>query len=445
MTGADEREATLVGLALLIGIGAVFSAFLALAVFLFVRLARLSRGWSTARAMTAASEPRSAGSRQSLEALERADPGFSVVSFEDFVYSLYTELEVARGRGQLARFSPWLGPSALQALEATGMVPVSDVVVGALGYTAVSLTDGTVRVVLSIEANYTEAPPGGRPRSYWSRELWELTRAVSARSRPPERVRAFDCPNCGAPADQLVGATCRYCQQTVNTGAFDWVVTSIGLVAREERPPSLTGTAEETGTALPTLLDPRLGAMSAALRERDPSFDDRAFLARVELVFRTMQVAWSSLDWPLVRPFLSDNLWRAQTYWIEAYRRSGLRNITENATISRIELVRVTSDHFYDAITVRIYASSLDYTVRDADRAIVGGSRSAPRAYTEYWTFIRGTGAKGPARTEPVCPSCGAALALDAAGECGYCRATLTRGEFDWVLSRIEQDEVYQG
>jgi hypothetical protein len=31
------------------------------------------------------------------------------------------------------------------------------------------------------------------------------------------------------------------------------------------------------------------------------------------------------------------------------------------------------------------------------------------------------------------------------AGNCTYCKAKVTSGEFDWVLSQIEQDESYGG
>ena len=31
---------------------------------------------------------------------------------------------------------------------------------------------------------------------------------------------------------------------------------------------------------------------------------------------------------------------------------------------------------------------------------------------------------------------------INQAGSCDYCDAHVTAGEFDWVLSRIEQDEV---
>jgi hypothetical protein len=30
-------------------------------------------------------------------------------------------------------------------------------------------------------------------------------------------------------------------------------------------------------------------------------------------------------------------------------------------------------------------------------------------------------------------------------GNCEYCDAHVTAGEFDWVLSKIEQDEAYTG
>jgi hypothetical protein len=31
------------------------------------------------------------------------------------------------------------------------------------------------------------------------------------------------------------------------------------------------------------------------------------------------------------------------------------------------------------------------------------------------------------------------------AGRCNHCDAKITSGEFDWVLSKIEQDESYTG
>ena len=39
----------------------------------------------------------------------------------------------------------------------------------------------------------------------------------------------------------------------------------------------------------------------------------------------------------------------------------------------------------------------------------------------------------------------GAPLQINQAGSCQYCNVKVTTGEFDWVLSRIEQDDVYDG
>jgi predicted amidophosphoribosyltransferase len=53
---------------------------------------------------------------------------------------------------------------------------------------------------------------------------------------------------------------------------------------------------------------------------------------------------------------------------------------------------------------------------------------------------------RGPPPAAGACPSCGAPLdRINMAGTCEYCGSHLTRGEFDWVLSKIEQDESYRG
>lgn len=440
--GNNEREASIVALSFLGFVGVIATAMFGLGGVLFLRWLRKPKGWSTA----APPPPRTVDSaRSKLEALKANDPDFSVVSFEDFAYALYAEAHTARGAGKLDTLAPYLQESARRPLAALGQIPVTTVVVGSMRYDSVQVGANGARVVIEFEANFTETPSGAAPQSSWLRESWVLTRKAEAKSRPPDRVRVFSCPNCGGPLDRVVGSTCGYCQAVVDTGAFDWVVSNISVLEREARPPMLTGTTEEQGNDLPTHIDAGLSAALSALQQRDPSFDQNAFLARVGLVFQTMQVAWSSLAWDQARPYLSDNLWTAQTYWIDAYRKSGLRNMMDNPRIGRLEFARLTSDRWFDAITVRLFAAGRDYTIRDADGVVVGGDRNRDREYTEYWTLIRASGAKGPARTDAACPSCGAPLAINAAGQCGHCQVKLTSGQFDWVLSRIEQDEVYEG
>ena len=93
---------------------------------------------------------------------------------------------------------------------------------------------------------------------------------------------------------------------------------------------------------------------------------------------------------------------------------------------------------------MRLFATSIDYTISD-DGKLMSGSKSRNRQYSEYWTLIRGTQRKGGSRGDLACPNCGAQLRIGMAGACEYCRVKVTSGEFDWVLSRIEQDDSYTG
>ena len=125
-------------------------------------------------------------------------------------------------------------------------------------------------------------------------------------------------------------------------------------------------------------------------------------------------------------------------------RRQGLRNVLEDIEIQRLRVVKVATDAFYDAITVRFWASMKDYTV-DSSGAAVCGSQATPRRFSEYWTFVRRRGVSESEKKDNQCPNCGAPLEINMAGVCEHCESKITNGDFDWVLSRIEQDEAYAG
>lgn len=392
--------------------------------------------------------PDPAQARRALTGLRHTDPNFSLVVFEDFLSALYTELLLARGRNELAKFAPYLSDHPQRALQARALDGITHVLVGAMTIEQAQLAshDQRVWVTVVVESNLGRRDPAtGHEQALYVRERLRLSRPKNAKSRTPDKARVFGCPNCGAPLDMVLGGTCRHCQQNVATGAFDWRVDSLVVEESESRGPMLTGTTEEQGNDLPTVVMPGVAQAFQALQQKDPSLDWNGFSARAALIFNTFQTAWAERDLAKMRPFFSDPLFAVQTYWVNEYRRQGLRNITENATVHNLELARVETDPFYDAITVRLWASSLDYTLADGSNKLVAGNRSRTRRYTEYWTFIRSSGAKGPARTDPQCPRCGAPLQINMTGNCTYCQAKVTSGGFDWVLSRIEQDEVYAG
>jgi predicted lipid-binding transport protein (Tim44 family) len=416
-----------------IGLSLAGAALLGGLVFAAARgLKRKPPEWSTTIETKPESAVRARSSRNLLDELRESDPDFSLVVFEDFLDALYTELQQAR-RNDLDRYSVWLSPKAKESLTPAD---VKDVIVGSMRIVEVSVGE-RIEVEIDFETNYTEGA-----QAYYVRDRWGVSRKRGAKSRPPEKARTFECPNCGAALEAIRGGTCTYCKTAVATGEFDWIVDRIVNLDRQSRGPILTEQAPEEGTDSPTIVDADVQSRLAALTQKDPAFSESALAKRIKLIFQTMQLAWSSREWLKARPYLSDRLFQAQLYWIEAYKRAKLRNLNEQTGIEKVELVRVTSDRYFDGVTVRLFARGLDYTV-DENGALICGSKSNPRRYSEYWTLIRGAKVRGVPRAEPVCPNCGAPTQVNMAGNCEHCKARLTLGEFDWVLSRIEQDEVY--
>jgi hypothetical protein len=207
----------------------------------------------------------------------------------------------------------------------------------------------------------------------------------------------------------------------------------------------LTSDVPEVGTDYPTIVQPGFPNVRAAFEQSNSSFSWGDFQSRARLIFNELQAAWSTLNWERARPHETDSIFQMHQFWIEAYKRQGLRNLLDQCQITAMQPVKIKEDAFYNAITLRIFAQGFDYTV-DQQGRIVSGSKDRQRRWSEYWTFIRNRNAKPAAsRADLSCPNCGASLKVNATGICEFCGGKITSGEFDWVLSKIEQDESYAG
>jgi inner membrane protein import complex subunit Tim44-like protein len=389
-----------------------------------------------------------AEARQELEALRAEDPELSVVLFDDFLYALYTAFHEARGGHRVSELAPYLGPEAQKHLESQRVSDVKNVIVGAMRLVRARREErqGAPWILLHVqfEANLTEVRGDGREQGLYLFDEWVLARKRAARTRAPEALKIHECPNCGGALADLKGNTCAYCNTVLTPGAFDWAVERISS-ERESRAPVLTGADPvEKGTDLPTVVHPEAKSRFQAFCTRDQSFSWPGFQGRVGVVFQALHQGWAERDWKIARPYVSDLLFQSQLYWIEEYRRQHLVNKTDAARIVEIQMSNVTSDKHYDAITVRVFATGFDHTTRE-DGALVSGSRTTAREYSEYWTFMRSREPTAPKADAAQCPNCGAALAISMAGSCEHCSVKVTSGRFDWVLSRIEQDEAYAG
>ena len=390
---------------------------------------------------------------QEFNQLRKFDPNFSEITFTDFCYALYARAQDARGRKMLDDLSPYLSEAARRNLlhrNPPNLQAVFGIIIGSMQVSGVQgLASPVVMISIDFETNYTELVAGkdGKPdeMTYYVRERWVLERNKDVLSPPPEQATALHCPRCGAALMKDTAGACAFCGARIESGEFQWFVRSITLLSKEARGPLLTSTAPEIGTDYPSVIQPNLQNVMAYFQQNNPKFNWAEFDARARLIFDELQLAWSSLQWERARPHETDNIFQMHQYWIEAYKRQGLRNALDNFRITAMQPVKIKEDAFYNSITMRIWAEGNDYTV-DVSGKVVSGSQKKLRRWSEYWTFIRNRNAKSAhSRADLNCPNCGAPLKVNVTGICEFCHGKVTSGEFDWVLSKIEQDESYAG
>lgn len=370
----------------------------------------------------------------SLERLEAVDANFSQPLFLDFISALYSRLY----RHERPSVRAFLSGKLWSKLDLTE--PYQRVVMGSLKVKRVELSDFMSELTLEVEANLF-SQDGQRFYVVESLQLW---RAGGVLSREPEKVYAMSCPSCGAPAEVDAQGHCAACAQKVDTGRFDWQLSDVVRLRSSPAPSISPAAGLEPGTELPTVYDLALEQVKAEICTADPDFSTESLKELAADTFLRLQQAWTSQQWDKARPLETDNLFGEHQLWMDAYRRQGLRNVLEDVQVTAVDLAKLHQDRFYESATLRLFASMKDYTVRVQDSQVYSGSATTPRRFSEYWTFVRRRGVTTSARSPEGCPHCGAPLdKISMAGECEYCSTVITRGDFGWVLSRIEQDEAY--
>lgn len=374
------------------------------------------------------------------------DPGFSEVLFLERAVLLVTRLfEAAPNKANLAELAPYVVPAVAQNLStrSAGIVSVKGVTVGRIAIAGLDAVGGavpmiSVRVQLHLNRHVVR---GAGETSFYSHEEWTLVRPVG---RPPideNNLTRFGCPGCGSPLERDAMGRCTHCQTSLTPGAADWTVRAMRVLSEENKGPLLTQNVVEVGTDAPTVKDHSVGADA----ERILGGEERVrFLGRAKDIFVNLQTQWTAKKLDGLRPWETDALFQSHRFWIEEYQRQRLTNVVDQLQIKNVELCRVEEDGDHVSAVCRIHASCRDYTIDDATQKVRAGSQSAARAFTEYWTFVKHKGAKGAA-SMANCPSCGAPLQISQSGVCEYCQSKVTLGRFDWVASRIEQDEEVSG
>lgn len=183
-----------------------------------------------------------------------------------------------------------------------------------------------------------------------------------------------------------------------------------------------------------------IAAGEAAIKQRDPGFDERSFLDRAQTAFFKIQQAWQARNQDLARDVMSDALYERHKMQTDQLIAAHQIDVLENIVIGHAKVVDVKPGTPYDTIVVAFTASMTDYTIDENTKQIVDGQR-VPTTFTEFWTYIRRADAKtavGQTGLAATCPSCGAPLKLTN-GVCDYCSAPVRTSSSEWVVDQIEQ------
>lgn len=326
---------------------------------------------------------------QGVALIRRHDPNFSRVLFLDFAHLLYVKFHESRGgmglRGDNAAIAPYLSPE-IRRLHLNMATRVHEVVVGSLHLGEVWQTPTHLRVAVNYKANVVEEEAGRKTRWLYRHRL-VLARPLHLLTQDPDKVMKLGCPACGSATELRLDGTCPSCGTPVGGGELDWQIVRVEINGRESVPEAVVRGGVEAGTDLPTVFAPDLGAQRRALQARDPEFSWPGFSARLRHMFMEIQHGWTTLDESRLRPWESDSIFDAHRYWLARYREEGTRNVLEQITIEKIDVARIEHDAWFDAITVRVFASMVDYhLLRDGS---VAGNRHKPRRFSEYWTLVR--------------------------------------------------------
>jgi predicted lipid-binding transport protein (Tim44 family) len=192
--------------------------------------------------------------------------------------------------------------------------------------------------------------------------------------------------------------------------------------------------------AAPVSVGPEAGI--AAIQAHDPEFNIETFKSSVERSFFVVEEAWSELKPDMSRRVMADGLWQQHRTQIQGYQTNGTRNVLDGLAVGRVDLMSASTDDQFDTITVRIFAACADYDINVASGKVVRGNKKDMENWQEDWIFQRSSKATtkaGGGTMQERCPNCGAPLDVDLAGVCTHCRAPIMSGQYDWVLTRIDQ------
>ena len=182
------------------------------------------------------------------------------------------------------------------------------------------------------------------------------------------------------------------------------------------------------------------------IQANDPDFNKEEFVAWSKNLFVKLQQAWTARDWSTIRTFETENLFEQHKNQLQGYINNNQINVMDRICVNYAHLYNYRIEGDKEILTVRLNSRMEDYIIDATTKRVIKGQKGLDRINTYLLTFIRKNGVKTKPGTIEVnttnCPNCGAPTQITSSGKCDYCGSIITTGEYNWVLSNLERENV---
>ena len=182
------------------------------------------------------------------------------------------------------------------------------------------------------------------------------------------------------------------------------------------------------------------------IQANDPAFNKEEFIAWSKNLFVKLQQAWTARDWSTIRTFETENLFEQHKNQLQGYINNNQINVMDRICVNYAHLYNYCVEGDKEILTVRLNSRMEDYIIDATTKQVIKGQKGLDKVNTYLLTFIRKNGVKTKPGTIEVnttnCPNCGAPTQITSSGKCDYCGSVITTGEYNWVLSNLQRENV---
>lgn len=138
-----------------------------------------------------------------------------------------------------------------------------------------------------------------------------------------------------------------------------------------------------------------LAAWLDAIREADPSFDERTFLGGAKAAFGMVVEGFAKGDRETLKLLLSPDVYRGFAGEIDRRQRAGETLETRVERVREADIEEARLEGTTARVAVRFVSDQVN-VVRDGSGAVIDGDENAVEEVRDVWTFARDTRSRDP-------------------------------------------------